>query len=1054
MHSRGIGGIAAAVAFSLSLGSAAARAPFVLDPVPETIEEIFGLLRPENPASIPAYLEGAQCGGWNQTLHIGEKGVETGAPGFVARVEGFPGKNYLPIEDIDAGVAKSIDTGGAKDDGFFFPANADGKTTVCRGEHTERDPATGRPAVKRIVWDDAARQRIEKWFPYPYFEDPPCLWGPSDAAPNFATQGAPPHSLEKCTAFCNWLNTFVYQDCPQENIELVAIGGQGTATVAAEPPRPQDLPSFMQRLLAELIGPPLDLPVEPPMIGPPIEPGPNEPPLIGPPIGHPPPRPKPQPEPPPRPAPEPPKKPRCRRDGWRWYSVCNGAPVDTWPNCKQSCTGEECRCPGPGCVRAPAGQEYRSFYRQYTGSYERGAVPDVPTDIAEKNVRAACYGFYDEFSVDLRKTERPDWRCAVDIEDVGGLQTSQTGKGTYTASDERDEMPDVAPPNAETDLWVPLSGAFALLQERVFQEKYDGQLANVYRDTESLDRAQQIATSQLPTRPFAQSTTMREFDDTGMQSIVRWWRKQQNAMQRLLRRGTVFLLLPPRGALGLDLGQPPFAPEPLPQERDDDPQSRPMRVQLQAGEDLLGQVLRSIRLPVEEVPIPLALYASSVTEINALKEAWCMRIIRETGMRTCTEGPVPAPVRQILTTLDQYAAYMENIRVLRSSLARHVGDILHMQNAIAAPVAAVLRGSLGRYRLLLQQQALIIGSLMPLWRQAEAIERTFSTSTNQPYCMEQRFTAPVKSLLDSWLPARSEGGSAYEKGVLPGNSLPTLEGLVTEPATDIVIDLSRVPTVSIPILLPVFKPILMRINWPKPPDLGTRLTEVRADLPEPPDITAIEAAMQAAQRSLPAIDTTFAEPPVITFPPLLGAPIIAEAQRRLGAIVQVLAAMNDSYASFWHSIFAFAGLLAYPEPSCGEEGDLAPLTLCGWNTLPSLPEMNLVEMIMRVASRPRVNLIEDYASRGWPRSFPTVCLATDPACAPLPPEELPAPLQWETVGPAADDTGRIDQLRSTVLDTTLPAPVGRITLPPLDIEREELLPAVQTPSPITLPPAP
>ncbi len=756
---------------------------------------------------------------------------------------------------------------------------------------------------------------------------------------------------------------------------------------------------------------------------------------------------------------------KCKADGWRPYFICSGERADNVPaapNCRV-CTGPECRCPGPGCVQTPTIKlDYWSFFRKYIGKYERAALPDVPTDIATKNVAADCHGFYNEFLIDKKKTEERDWNCALDIENVGELLTSQTGKGRYTATDTLwDQDPLAAsemrkvPPPAPTDIWVPLSGAFSLLQESALRREYDGQLSQVYLDTEHLDDAQHVSTRQLPTRAFAQSATMREFDDSGIGTLVHWWRKQQIAMERLVRRSAVYILLPPQGALGLDLSRPPFTPEVPSAPSDTDPESLPIRVRLDAGEDLLGSVLDAIRFQIEEVPIRLALPNISVTEIAAIKAAWCARIMQETNARNCTEN-VPPNIQELMQQFDAYEEYMARIPVLRSVLARNVGDVLKLQNEISAPVIDVLRQHLDTYRALLREQATLIGALMPGWRQAETTYKTFHDKINLPFCYNARFSAAVEGLMDGILPARIEDGDLHEKGALIENQLVTLEGLATT-QQDIVINLTHVPGIRSRVKLFTFKRFPARINLPEPPNRNVRLTAVNFRLAPPPDLDQIQAAMQEAMDDLPTVDVSHVTPPDVQFPEPLGPQIIGEAQQRLGGINDVLTRMNERYQYYWHSIFAFAGALQYPRPTCqvnGEDVALEPLELCGWNILPGLPEMNLVEMIMRAGSRPMVNLIEDYQSNTWPRHFPVTCLATDPACSLLPGESRPALTEWETFGPENNNTVTTDTLRMRIHDLTLPPPVGSAEPLRLDFDLPDLLPSLAVPNAISLPPQP
>lgn len=976
-----------ALFFLLMLGSGTvfARDLFTIDydrSLPDLFHVIYG--NTNNPAEpVQKYLADSMCGGFNKDLRVGNA---AGAPGLVAAVTGFPGRRYEPLGDIRSGVAKPVNTGGTENDGFLFPDNVIGKTTVCEQEHADTDPE-GRPAIQKTVWDDTAEERIAKWFPYPYFEDPPCLWEADGNLPHFSKEGDPPHSEEKCRSFCTWVNTFTYQDCPAANLENFQV---------------QE-----------------------------IDPDTGKPKMV--------------------------THRRCRADGWEDSYVCSGQKKeddpqqDQWPNCKQACTGAACRCPGPGCLRSPDGDEYRSFFRHYYGSYERNTIPDVPADVGRKDAEAACFGFYHEFSLADNDTEPRDWQCAVSIDNVGQLRQTQTGKGQYGLNSNLPDpnplaLPDARlalPPDPATDLWVPLGGAFSLLHEKLFQESYDGQLRSVLLDGEHLDRAKEKASVQLTQQiPVAISNTLREYDDTGDTSLIRWWRDQQNAARQIFRRPAVQLILPPKDVLGLNTSLPPFAPaSPPPADENGVARARSVRIQVGAGEDLIGAVLTAIRIPLEEAPIRLPLPDLSATEIHAVRSAWCARYLEE-GHDNCNVGETPQNLGMILRALDGWIVYAERIRILRSSLARHAGQLLTIQNEITNPVVETLTSALTSYRAVLAEQEVIEGALLPTWREAEHISAMLSDVTNLPYCMNPRFTPAILSLTEE---------------LTPVIGLATIVDVVDR-QPDVVLDLSHVALLNDSLLLPVFKPILLRLSLPKPPGAGTLIENVSVTIPDPPDVAAIDMAMATALGELPTVDTSAAPAPVLTLPTPLGQAVIDDLRTRMQGVTETLTTLQDAYDTYWHSMLAFSNLPRYPVPDCtlddGSTVALERLQCCGWKQIPCVPEMELVPMTARVGARPMIQVKEDYDDRSEKRTDPTECPDDAPACISPPPESTPKYPQWSGFAPEDRGGSAVDTLRSQIRTLTLPEPLGSADLPQdfLDFDLDELPAALELYAPIVLTP--
>jgi len=136
--------------------------------------------------NISAYLDKAQCGGWNMELSV---------EGRIAKTENLPGREGDWKGNIPSGMA-------LRDDALTYPDGATGLFTACEDSRFESE---------KTAWRDDAQGRIPITVNYPYFEDPPCLW--LDNAP---VDG--PQTPEKCQEFATWTNGYTYADCRDENI--------------------------------------------------------------------------------------------------------------------------------------------------------------------------------------------------------------------------------------------------------------------------------------------------------------------------------------------------------------------------------------------------------------------------------------------------------------------------------------------------------------------------------------------------------------------------------------------------------------------------------------------------------------------------------------------------------------------------------------------------------------------------------------------------------------------------------------------------------------------
>jgi len=998
------------VGLMLPLSIATARAPYVIE---NQTPADFAVVRRQTTQEIPSYLEASQCGGWDLSQSV---------EGKIATVTGVPGRSG----DWDGALLSGM---AVRSEDYQFPDATTGFVTTCD---------QGFSSIPKYVWDEPSHQYVVKEFGHPYFWDPLCRWRlaagdppiplPPDApfasqdfteqTVNVAPDGTmtfgdrPDLSPPTCASMCEYLNKWQYEDCLAFDVIRDAAG---------DPVVDADGNVIFT----------------------------------------------------------------CAEGGMGMRYLCTDVPVREGGSCMpgdltggpnaRACVGSECRCGkagDPGCATStPAPQErdmrpvaprpYFSYFRRYVASFFRDPVPQAADDqAAEEAIPVACYGFYDEFDPKKRQTHGRDRRCVLDI-DVADRRETQKGKGSYG---EGSNLPDSLPPprdtsyDAETDLWyLNLGAGFSLLSEKVFHRDYDGDLSAAYLQTP--DQAVQTTPPQLDSaRPLAQSRLIRSFDDTAVErTIVTWWQKQQAEVSALLHRPVIRLLLPAGWALGADPFDPLLSPAATVAADIVDRRGERIEVQIDADEDTLGTALRALErsliLRVQEEPVPVVVPLGSPVEFRAVAEAWCLWWMRQgEGRRNCEDAP--AEVRALRETLFSYADRIEDVRMLRGELARYAGELLALQSGLTRPLQEWVRAHVDAYRAILAEQRSIADAVKERWRPVQETMERYQSVSNRPWCMNQRFTLPIYSLLDTWMSSRAQDGSV--RNTVEDYSL-VLPSLTVPRPEDLIVDLSVLSFSTGSLRLPVLKPVQIRItDLPAPPAI-TKPHGLTDPLPQLPPIQPILDAVRLAAAALPDPPSAANAPvpPAPDFPPALGPqldPLLASIDR-MGALVT---GMDERTRLFWESI----GPLRPEERDAQVDVEGSHLwrknhlQCADWDdALCQHVEMDLIERITRIASRPDVQLQEDYRSIGSEQVF-VPCPPENDVCPPLHPEADAPRLRWEILGPAEWEDGA-EQMRKAVRDATLPQPIGTRqpgAFPRTAFPLEEILPVYDVPRPIDLTP--
>jgi hypothetical protein len=625
---------------------------------------------------------------------------------------------------------------------------------------------------------------------------------------------------------------------------------------------------------------------------------------------------------------------------------------------------------------------YVSYFREYANAgYTRQKVDEAPRDITQRTgIPVACYGFYDEFDPKTRRTLPSDARCVIGAyfpaNEFRTFYKTQRGKGLFG---QETQYPDPDPAatanirqagfNANDDLWYQnLGGGFSLVNGKVFEERFAGDLTAALMD---LDVASFRSSFQLTeSRPRSSGALIRATDDTVAlergddRSIVRWWQEAETAAHDLIHPAVAHIVMPSAWSVGLEVRHPLIATATSSSSVSAmDIRREAIEMQIESQDDLLGEVasflLSSLLLPIEQQPVPVVVPAGSSTDFRAYKEGW----IRWKEVRERAGGSVPVETQNVIDRLEEYAVRIDEVRAMRADLALYLAEILQRQRSALATVTGWLEDNTSQYEAF-QQQRQQRANLLYLWQGIQQAYRDFTDRTNMPWCKNDRFTTPIYSLLDPWMPGRP---------TLTGNDLPRIS---IEIPTDVFIDLTTLQTGTGAISVPVLRPVQILTDNAKivPPGPET----VSADIPVLPPLPSI-SRLDADISRIPRLVTGSAI--VTRYPDVSISPGDESALYR---IYDVVTEMDREYKQFWDAVTKPRCGTLEGDKRCGAMGQNTndPLQDCcviggeeeycrkGWDQDTCVHvEMDLIERFTRMGARPGVLLHEDFRSMGewrWP----------------------------------------------------------------------------------------
>ncbi|PIR49540.1 hypothetical protein COU79_04310 [Candidatus Peregrinibacteria bacterium CG10_big_fil_rev_8_21_14_0_10_54_7] len=674
---------------------------------------------------------------------------------------------------------------------------------------------------------------------------------------------------------------------------------------------------------------------------------------------------------PPPPAPTP-SASNCYVVFFQYMECCTRSPVGgAFPNCKM-CADDECRqeLPSPGST-------YKSYYRQFMGSCTRDPVAVVPDDDHERlGVPVSCYGLYDEFDPKTRVTGPMDRHCVIantypgrdhDFLEMPQTQVTDFSQAEYGQTLAGTDWPD--PPDASyqivrdpafdvnTDLWYPnISGGFSLVNGKVLDEVLDNDItyALMAPDSTEFKSYPQLNEEQM----FSSGAFMRAFDDSvsndrwERRTVAEWWQDIEFESHKLFSPPLVRLLLPPTWSVGLDPLDPFFSPELPGPSSSPDPRLEPLEVQLKVRDDLLGDVAgymeRSLILRLQEEAVPVLIPLGSPTEYRVKAHAWCVWYMQRNNMDNCDSAG--GSVGDLILRLEEYADQLDSFRELRGELYRYQAKLLEDQNDIISAIGNWLNTNMSQY-VSYSNSLVFLNGLQGLWQNAQNVYRTYHDITNLPWCMQQRYTTPIYSMLDdfNWFPGRPELDGCMDDPptIGDGNCFPRFE---TEMIPDAVLDFSLLRTATGAMRLPVLKPVQVslarfELDPPNP-------TPPSPHIPELPPLPPIPTIYADVIDQLPDVVIEKPPPTINSFFPA-AAPTVDPAV--YGRAFDILMRMNNAYLKYWESLkLDPAAVVDGTEEDC-----LFP------DQQPCVHvEMDLIERFVRMCSRPAVFLKEDFYKPG------------------------------------------------------------------------------------------
>ncbi len=493
-----------------------------------------------------------------------------------------------------------------------------------------------------------------------------------------------------------------------------------------------------------------------------------------------------------------------------------------------------------------------SFFRHYAGNFmEPGITVEAPGSDNRWNVRAECYEYYREFDPKVTVTSKDDEQCEFVIatdgessprtpewrpDDEGHKQKEppkREGIGPEAGPDfditrepPRDDrnVPDPWVPDTETNLTL-----IDIKKLKEQQEKFDDP-TDVTAILGTL-----LTTRQTGSKTVSKNGRTDQFDDSDERKMAMYLEAQQRELLKMTADPQTRLIMPARFLVGLAADDPLFQYVQHTVSRSDGT----VEITLKAGLEDIGNVLKSFQrvfvAPIQEVRIPVLVPQASVSEIDARIADWNLwkqdtdrqsqkltkladtltdpaakaKVLAEVSvLRTAFDGADP-----LIARLEQYRERVQEVRLLRGALLTYLQKLYESQEKIREYFADWYQEN-SDLLLVAQKRAVERRELKRIWRLLQ--RAMLQTDACQMYwCSNQRYSAPVYSLLDDWWGENSEN-SSRDLQYAPRS----LTDLAYQQPSDQLFDFSNVKFPSEPWLIPTLWPVQVRVRLPTPPLVG------------------------------------------------------------------------------------------------------------------------------------------------------------------------------------------------------------------------------------------
>lgn len=518
-------------------------------------------------------------------------------------------------------------------------------------------------------------------------------------------------------------------------------------------------------------------------------------------------------------------------------------------------------------------------------------------------------------------------------------------------------------------------------------------------------------------------------------ALVRWWQRQQNVLTDIMQPPTARIILPASYGTGFDPNDPllQFAGQGVSK------MNGTVEVEIRAGDGLLGSVLSALAssytLPVRQVRVPIVVPMTTDAELDALIHEW------KQWENTSGQQGAAEPV---IAKLMAYKTRIAKVQLLRGSLAKTTATLLQSQDEIRAFFAQWYKTNAENIASW-DASAETRMKITDAWRDVSKEFIRVHDDCELKWCSNARYTVPVYSLLDTWLPKRPSLTDFVDD---PDYNL-------AEPGTahwprspDVTADFSAFAiSGSGGISIPVLDITQVRIKLPEPQN-GIPDPSTLPDIPLIPDEKLFPDISIFDDIVLPDVQTpddamTIPTAPTETFDRVI---------EKLKAIKDIIQRAGDEYCAFRNSTTGGAPTYPRTAPSVSSETSSAATERHSaeqWRRI-AHTEYDLRERVSRLFARRAPLVKQDYQGRTLRLGSQKPVCTDDVICTTLEPEHMLS-FTWQITAEASGQ--QFTDVTKELQDATLPENEEENPyIDPLDILKRIYYPLASPPTINLLPP--